>query len=185
VARVKELAGKAYMGQFEKTPEFVILFVPGDQFLTAALDEKPTLLEDALAQKVLLSTPTSLIALLKVVAYGWMQLKLAENAEDIRKLAIEMQDRLGTFTAHLATVGSRLDASVQSYNKAIASLESRVLPTTRKIRELGVDEGKEALVPEQIDITTRELKLNADELKPEAERSSSQPPITDSENHTA
>ena len=185
VARVKELAGKAYMGQFEKTPEFVILFVPGDQFLTAALDEKPTLLEDALAQKVLLSTPTSLIALLKVVAYGWMQLKLAENAEDIRKLAIEMQDRLGTFTGHLATVGSRLDASVQSYNKAIASLESRVLPTTRKIRELGVDEGKEALVPEQIDITTRELKLNADELKPEAERSSSQPPITDSENHTA
>ena len=185
VARVKELAGKAYMGQFEKTPEFVILFVPGDQFLTAALDEKPTLLEDALAQKVLLSTPTSLIALLKVVAYGWMQLKLAENAEDIRKLAIEMQDRLGTFTGHLATVGSRLDASVQSYNKAIASLESRVLPTTRKIRELGVGEGKEAPVPEQIDITTRELKLIADELNSEAEGTSSQPPITDSENHTA
>jgi DNA recombination protein RmuC len=168
-ARVKELSGKSYMQQFEKTPEFVILFVPGDQFLTAALDEKPTLLEDALAQKVLLATPTSLIALLKVVAYGWMQLKLAENAEDIRKLAVEMQDRLGIFTGHLTTVGARLDASVKSYNKAIASLESRVLPTTRKIRELGADSGKEPVVPESIDITARELKLIADDLKPEGD----------------
>ena len=165
VARVKELSGKAYMDQFEKTPEFVILFVPGDQFLTAALDEKPTLLEDALAQKVLLATPTSLIALLKVVAYGWMQLKLAKNAEEIKKLAIEMQDRLGTFTGHLATVGSRLDKSVESYNKAVASLETRVLPTTRRIRELGADSGKQATVPQPIDITTRELKLIADDLK--------------------
>jgi DNA recombination protein RmuC len=164
MARVKELSGKDYISQFEKTPEFVILFVPGDQFLTAALDERPTLLEDALAQKVLLATPTSLIALLKVVAYGWMQLKLAENAEDIRKLAIQMQDRLGTFTGHLATVGIRLEASVNSYNKAVASLESRVMPTTRKIRELGADSGKTDKQPEAIDITTRELKLIAEEL---------------------
>jgi len=166
-ARVKELSGKAYMQQFDKTPEFVILFVPGDQFLTAALDEKPTLLEDALAQKVLLATPTSLIALLKVVAYGWMQLKLAENAEEIKKLAIQMQDRLGVFTGHLSTVGQRLDASVKSYNKAIASLESRVLPTTRKIRELGADAGSDAKTPESIDITARELKLIADDLIPQ------------------
>ncbi|MGI9291899.1 MAG: DNA recombination protein RmuC [Gammaproteobacteria bacterium] len=165
LARVKELAGKAYMDQFEKTPEFVILFVPGDQFLTAALDEKPTLIEDALAQKVLLATPTSLIALLKVVAYGWMQLKLAENAEEIKKLAIEMQDRLGTFTGHLANVGTRLDKSVESYNKAVASLETRVLPTTRRIRELGADSNKETPTPQSIDITARELKLIADDLK--------------------
>lgn len=164
-ARVKELSSKSYIDQFEKSPEFVILFVPGDQFLTAALDEKPTLLEDALAQKVMLSTPTSLIALLKVIAYGWMQLSLAENAEDIRKLAVEMQDRLGTFTGHLATVGKRLDASVDSYNKAVASLESRILPTTRKIRELGADTSKEAPVPKAIDITARELKLLADDLR--------------------
>jgi DNA recombination protein RmuC len=183
-ARVKELAGKAYMGQFEKTPEFVILFVPGDQFLTAALDEKPTLLEDALAQKVLLATPTSLIALLKVVAYGWMQLKLAENAEDIRKLAVEMQDRLGTFTGHLATVGTRLEASVKSYNNAIASLESRVLPTTRKIRELGADSGKDTPVPAQIDVATRELKLIAEELKTETDTSTPQNITTDSDNRT-
>jgi DNA recombination protein RmuC len=169
-ARIKELSSKSYIDQFEKTPEFVILFIPGDQFLTAALDEKPTLLEDALAQKVLLSTPTSLIALLKVIAYGWMQLKLAENAEDIRKLAVEMQDRLGIFTGHLATVGSRLDASVQSYNKAIASLESRVLPTTRKIRELGADSGKATPEPQSIDITARELKLIANELTPDQDQ---------------
>jgi len=165
LARVKELSGKAYMDQFDKTPEFVILFIPGDQFLTAALDEKPTLIEDALAQKVLLATPTSLIALLKVVAYGWMQLKLAENAEEIKKLAIEMQDRLGTFTGHLANVGTRLDKSVESYNKAVASLETRVLPTTRRIRELGADSGKEAQTPQRIDISARELKLIADDLK--------------------
>ena len=169
LARVKELSSKDYMNQFERSPEFVILFVPGDQFLTAALDEKPSLLEDALGQKVLLATPTSLIALLKVVAYGWMQLKLAENAEDIRKLAVEMQDRLGTFTGHLATVGARLESSVQSYNKAVASLESRVLPTSRKIRELGAA-GKEAKTPESIDITARELKLIADDLKPTADK---------------
>jgi DNA recombination protein RmuC len=167
-ARIKELSSKAYMQQFENSPEFVILFIPGDQFLTAALDEKPTLLEDALAQKVLLATPTSLIALLKVVAYGWMQLKLAENAEDIRKLAVQMQDRLGTFTGHLATVGVRLDASVKSYNKAIASLETRVLPTTRKIRQLGADTGTETKAPESIDVTTRELKLVVEEANPDA-----------------
>jgi DNA recombination protein RmuC len=170
-ARIKELSSKSYIDQFENSPEFVILFVPGDQFLTAALDEKPTLLEDALAQKVLLATPTSLIALLKVVAYGWMQLNLAENAEEIKKLAIQMQDRLGTFTGHLATVGARLSASVSSYNKAVASLETRVLPTTRKIRELGADSGKDTPTPQSIDITARELKLIADDLKTDGDDS--------------
>ena len=168
-ARIKELSSKSYIDQFENSPDFVILFVPGDQFLTAALDEKPTLLEDALAQKVLLATPTSLIALLKVVAYGWMQLNLAENAEEIKKLAIQMQDRLGTFTGHLATVGARLSASVSSYNKAVASLETRVLPTTRKIRELGADSGKDTPTPQSIDITARELKLIADDLKTDSD----------------
>jgi DNA recombination protein RmuC len=162
-ARIRELSSKEYYKQFDKTPEFVILFLPGDQFLTAALDEDPQLIEKALSSKVLLSTPTSLIALLKVVAYGWMQLKLAENAEDIRRLAVEMQDRLGTFTSHLAAVGTRLDASVKSYNKAIASLESRVLPSARKIRELGAETGKEMETPQSIDITTREIKLVANE----------------------
>jgi len=164
---VKKLASKAYFDQFERSPEFVILFVPGDQFLSAALDVKPDLLDEALRNKVLLVTPTSLVALLKVVAYGWMQFKLAENAEEIRDLAIELQRRLGTFTGHLAAVGAKLDSSVQSYNKAIASLETRVIPNMRKIKELGADPGKEPAIAQPIDITTRELKLIADDLAPE------------------
>jgi DNA recombination protein RmuC len=164
---VKKLASKAYFDQFERSPEFVILFVPGDQFLSAALDVRPDLLDEALRNKVLLVTPTSLVALLKVVAYGWMQFKLAENAEEIRDLAIELQRRLGTFTGHLAAVGAKLDSSVQSYNKAIASLETRVIPNMRRIKELGADPGKDPAAPQTIDITTRELKLIADDLAPE------------------
>ena len=118
---------------------------------------------------MLLITPTSLVALLKVVAYGWMQLKLADNAEEIRKLAVEMQTRLGVFTGHLANVGKKLDDSVATYNKAISSLETRVAPTMRRIKELGADAGKEAAEPKTIDITARELKLIADDLKPEAD----------------
>lgn len=161
--QIKSLSAKSYTDQFDKTPEFVILFMPGDQFLSAALDEKRDLFDDALAKKVLLTTPTSLIALLKVVAYGWMQLKLAENAEEIKQLAIQMQDRLGTFTGHLSTVGTRLDKSVDAYNKAVASLESRVLPTARKIRELGAEPKSEQPTPQPIDITARNIKLVADE----------------------
>ncbi len=165
--RVKDLSSKAYFDQFERSPEFVILFVPGDQFLTAALDVKPTLLEDALQDKVLLITPTSFVALLKVVAYGWMQLKLADNAEEIRQLAVEMQSRIGAFTGHLANVGKKLDDSVAAYNKAVGSLESRVVPTMRKIKELGADTGKESAAPRSIDIAARELKLIADDLTPD------------------
>jgi len=165
---VKKLASKAYFDQFERSPEFVILFVPGDQFLSAALDVRPDLLDEALRNKVLLVTPTSLVALLKVVAYGWMQFKLAENAEEIRDLAIELQRRLGTFTGHLAAVGAKLDSSVQSYNKAIASLETRVIPNMRRIKELGADPGKDPAAPQTIDITARELKLIADDLAPDA-----------------
>lgn len=156
--RIKELSSKAYFQQFEHSPEFVILFVPGDQFLTAALDEKPTLLEDALRQKVLLITPTSFVALLKVVAYGWMQLKLAHNAEEIRMLAMEMQNRIAKFTEHLAQVGKRLDDSVRAYNEAIGSLENRVIPSTRKIAELGVGATRDPSAPAAIERTTRELK---------------------------
>lgn len=166
---VKKLASKAYFDQFERSPEFVILFVPGDQFLSAALDVKPDLLDDALRNKVLLVTPTSLVALLKVVAYGWMQFKLAENAEEIRDLAVQMHKRLNTFTGHLGAVGMKLEASVKSYNQALASLETRVLPNMRKIKELGADSGKESPAPKSIDISARELKLIADDLKADSD----------------
>ncbi len=135
---VRKLAAKSYWSQFDDSPEFVILFIPGDQFLSAALTKRPELLDDALRQKVILATPTSLVALLKAVNYGWQQLALAENAQEIRSLAIELYERLGTFTEHLSKVGQRLSRGVEAYNKAVGSLERMVLPSARKFTELGV-----------------------------------------------
>lgn len=137
--RVKELAAKAYWAQFEHSPEFVILFIPGEQFLSAALEVNPGLLEDALRQRVILSTPTSLMALLKAIAYGWRNLALAEGAQEIRRLAIDLYDRLATFSGHLARVGKQLDGGMKAYNQAVGSLERMVLPGARKFTELGVD----------------------------------------------
>ncbi len=136
--RVRELSSKAYWSQFEDSPEFVILFIPGDQFLSAALSSRPDLLDQALRQQVILATPTSFVALLKAVAYGWQQLALAENAREIRDLAVELYDRLGTFSGHLGRVGKELEGSVKAYNRAVGSLERMVLPSARRFTELGV-----------------------------------------------
>ncbi len=161
--RIRELASKAYWAQFESSPEFVILFIPGDQFLTAALSENPNLLEDALREKVILATPTSLVALLKAIAYGWRQLALAENAEQIRRLAQDLHGRLGTFTGHLARLGKQLQSGVNAYNKAVGSLERLVLPGARKFIELGVHEKKPLEEPAPIETIPREMNSAVDE----------------------
>ena len=137
--RIRELASKAYWAQFENSPDFVILFIPGDQFLSAALAERPDLLDSALRQHVIPSTPTSLVALLKAIAYGWQQAALAENAEEIRGLAIQLYDRLSNFGNHLKKMGEELSNSVKAYNQAVGSLERRVLPSARRFTELGVN----------------------------------------------
>ena len=136
--RVRQLAAKNYWSQFERSPDFVILFIPGDQFLSAALAESPTLLEDGIRQNVIIATPTSFIALLKVVAYGWRQTALAQNAETIRELAQDLYKRLAVFAGHLGKVGRSLSGSVDAYNAAVGSLERQVLPGARKFTELGV-----------------------------------------------
>ncbi|MBI79595.1 MAG: DNA recombination protein RmuC [Pseudomonadota bacterium] len=136
--RIKELSSKSYWSQFENSPEFVILFIPGDQFLSAALSKKPELLDDALRQHVILATPTSLVALLKAIAYGWQQVALTDNAREIRNVAAELYDRLTIFTSHLTGIGKDLNSSVKSFNKAIGSLENRVLSSARKFTELGI-----------------------------------------------
>jgi DNA recombination protein RmuC len=136
--RVREVAAKAYWTQFEAAPEFVILFVPGDQFLTAALAERPELLDEAIRQNVILATPTSFVALLKAIAYGWQQVKLAESAAEIRELAVELHARLATFTEHLDAIGKALADGVKAYNASVGSLERRVLPSARRFTELGV-----------------------------------------------
>ena len=132
------LSSKAYWDQFDESPEFVILFIPGDQFLSAALNEEPDLIEYALSQQIILATPTSFVALLKAVAYGWRQLALAENAKEIRGLAEDLYGRLSTFVTHMNRVGRQLASSVENYNKAVGSLERSVLPGARKFVELGV-----------------------------------------------
>jgi DNA recombination protein RmuC len=141
--RVRELSSKAYWNQFDSSPEFVILFIPGDQFLSAALTEKPELLDDALRQNIILATPTSLVALLKAIAYGWQQVALTENAEQIRKLAVDLYERLATYTGHINDMGKKLEGAFKSYNQSIRSLESRVLPSARRFTELGIKPKKE------------------------------------------
>jgi DNA recombination protein RmuC len=146
---IRSLASKSYWQQFSNSPEFVILFIPGDQFLSAALNEEPDLIEYALSQQIILATPTSFVALLKAVAYGWRQVALAENAQEIRTLAEDLYGRLSTFVSHLNKVGKQLSSSVENYNRAVGSLERKVLPGARKFVELGVHPKKEieAVVP--------------------------------------
>lgn len=154
--RVRELAAKAYWAQFERSPEFVILFIPGDQFLAAALNETPTLLEDAMRERVILATPTSLVALLKAVAYGWRQLALADNAEEIRRLAVDLYGRLNSFTTHVVRLGRQLEGGVTAYNQAVGSLERMVLPGARKFTELGINPKAELPSLETVETAVRQ-----------------------------
>ena len=155
--RMKELASKAYWAQFKQSPDFVILFIPGEQFLTSALDYDDQLLEDAFANRVILATPTTLVALLRSVAYGWQQAAMSKNAEQIRDLAQDLYKRLHTFCSHLQRVGKNLDDSVANYNKAIGSLERQVLPGARKFTELGVQAKEEIPASDEIEKKAREV----------------------------
>lgn len=154
---IRKLSSKAYWEQFSQSPEFVILFIPGDQFLSAALNEEPDLIEIALSQHIILATPTSFVALLKAVAYGWRQLALADNAEEIRGLAEDLYGRLGTFVGHLNKVGRQLSGSVESYNRAMGSLERKVLPGARKFVELGIHPKKEIEPVEPLEALPRTI----------------------------
>lgn len=156
--RVKELAAKAYWSQFTQSPDFVVLFIPGDQFLSAALDHDRSLLEDALRQKVILATPTSFVALLRAVAYGWRQEVLAENAEQIRAIGEDLYSRLATFADHLLRMGKSLEGSVEAYNKAVGSFDSRILPGARKFTELGISVKKELEHLEPVERGVRDVE---------------------------
>lgn len=155
--RVRQLSSKSYWTQFEHSPEFVVMFLPGDQFLSAALAERPELLETALKQNVILATPSTLVALLKTVAYGWRQAAVAENAALIRGLGQELYKRLGNFTAHLGKVGQRLGAAIEAYNSAVGSLERQVMPQARRFPELGVTTDAPLAQLEQIDLFPRKV----------------------------
>ncbi|MGA9851591.1 MAG: DNA recombination protein RmuC [Gammaproteobacteria bacterium] len=153
--RIKELASKQYWEQFKNSPDFVVLFIPGDQFLSAALDKEHELQEEAIRQKVLLATPTSLMALLKVVAYGWRQVALAENADRIREHAEILHQRLATFVEHMQRMEGALENSVQHFNSAVGSLERQVLPLARRFTEWGVQSKKQMPTLEPIETAPR------------------------------
>lgn len=136
--RVRELSRKNYWAEYSKSPEFVVLFIPGEQFLSAALEVDPELLEDSMSQNIILATPTNFIALLRAVSYGWKQQKLAENAEIIRELGETLYKRLATFGGHLSKLGNSLGQSVNHFNSAVGSLERNVLPGARKFTEMGI-----------------------------------------------
>jgi len=167
--RVQELSGKAYWSQFKHAPNFVVLFIPGDQFLSAALDQDRELLEDALRKQVILATPTSFVALLRAVAYGWRQEQLAKNAEQIRKVGEELYQRLAVFTGHLQKLGRSLDSGLKAYNSAVGSFEARVMPGAKKFVELGINPGKEIEDAQQIETGIKATEALSGEFDTESQ----------------
>ncbi len=158
-----QLSSKGYWEQFEASPEFVVMFLPGETFFSAALEQDPTLIEYGVTQRVIPASPTTLIALLKAIAFGWNQEKLARNAKEISSLGKELHDRLRSLGTHFEAVGRGLDKAVESYNKAVGSLETRVMVSARKFSELGAPVTDELPPINIIDTTTRNLTLDFDE----------------------
>jgi DNA recombination protein RmuC len=158
---IDALGAKNYWEQFQPAPEFVVLFLPGDQFLGAALHADSTLMDRAITKRVLLATPSTLIALLKAAAYGWRQESVSKNAEEISQLGRQLYDRMVTFADNLDKVGRALDTALKGYNAAVGSFEASVLPGARRFAELGARGAKELTAPSNVDTTPREITKRA------------------------
>ena len=155
-----KLGRKSYQEQFDPTPELVVLFLPGEMFFSAALEQDPELIEFGVGEKVIPATPTTLIAMLRAIAYGWKQEALARNAQEISELGRELHDRLSVMAGHWAKVGKNLGDAVGAYNKAVASLESRVLISARRFKDLkAVPDGREIAEVDQVEILPRALPV--------------------------
>jgi DNA recombination protein RmuC len=164
---IASLSKKSYWEQFQPAPDFVILFLPGEVFYDAAREHDPTLIEAAANQRVVIATPSSLIALLRTIALGWRQEKLARNAEEISSLGKELYERLATLGCHFGKLGDRLDKAVDAYNASIGTLESRVLPSARKFRDLGVANGDQEIA-ELAPVERKARPVDREELLPSA-----------------
>ena len=157
---VANLAGKQYSQQFERSPDFVVLFIPGESFLSAAVQVKPDLFDHAMAKNVVIATPSTLVSLLKIVALGWREEQITKNAQEISQLGQELHKRLCDAVEHVQKVGSSLEGAVKAYNLFLGSLETRVIVSARKFEELRAESNK--TLPEQIDpivIVPREPKI--------------------------
>jgi len=156
---VLQLSGREYWSGFETAPEMVVLFLPGDHFLSAALERDADLLERALAKKVLVATPVTLISVLKGIAYGWRQERLAKNADELRKIASEFYDRMRVFAESYAESGRQLGKAVEAYNRSAGSWEARLEPSLKRMRELGAGGSGEVAAPKPIEIAPREAAV--------------------------
>lgn len=154
---VNQLSSKEYWDQFKAAPEFVVLFIPNDSFLAAAAEQDPSLIESAMNKNIVIATPTTFIALLKAIAYGWKQEQITEDAERISTLGQELSERMAVLADHFIKVGSSLGKAVESYNAAVASLESRILPSARKFKQLGAGSKKDIEELQPIDQNPRTL----------------------------
>lgn len=154
---IRQLSAKSYWEQFEPTPEFVVMFIPGESFLQAACSVDNAIIEQAMQNGVVLASPTTLVALLRAVAYGWRQEQIARSAQEVSGLGRDLYDRLRTFLGHFIKIGRQLDSATESFNSAVGSLERMVLPQARRFRDLGAASGAELPEVEPIESQSRQL----------------------------
>ena len=157
--RVRDLSAKKYTDGFTHAPDFVVLFMPGDSFLPAAVQARPTLIEDAMNRGVVIATPSTLISLLKVVAMGWRENQLAENAQKVSDEAKVLHERVGVVVGHMEKLGKSLDTAVSHFNKMTSSFETRVMVTTKRLEDMGIKSSKELPATiKELETTPREMR---------------------------